>query len=253
MGSYNYETIDVSVLEGIMTCALNRPDNLNSINRKMLEELIDLCEKLMFDMEIRVLILKGNGDKGFSSGFDIADIFQPQTLQEGYNYSSRFADIIMKLRRIPQPVISAVHGPAIGAGFCMVLASDIRVISTDSRFSTYFIRVGIGGADMGCSYFLPRLIGGGRANEYMLTGKFMGAQDAMNLGLCSRLVEKDEITATAEEIARDISAKDPLAVRVTKEAINANLEATDLHSAMQFENRNQTVMMAWQQSKALQN
>ena len=95
---------------------------------------------------------------------------------------------------------------------------------------------------MGCSYFLPRLIGAGRASEFMLTGRFMSSQEAMNLGLCSKCVAREELLDTAFSIAKDIAAKDPLAVKLTKEAINVNIDCPDLQSAIQLENRNQVFM-----------
>jgi len=238
----NYETLRAEYPEqGVLVLSLNRPESVNSMNRKMIEELLDIWNSLMHDMETRAVILRGEGEKGFCSGMDVADVFQPDKMKAPimYDYQYNFGELEMAMRRIPQPIIAAVHGPAIGAGFSFALASDIRVISTDARFATYFIRLGLGGADMGCSYFLPRLIGAGRAYEYMLTGRFMSAEDAMNLGLCSRCVEREELMDTALSIAKDIAEKDPLAVRVTKEAINANLDCSDLASAIQVENRNQ--------------
>lgn len=241
-----YETLKTEVAEnGILVVSLNRPDSVNSVNRKMIEELLNLWGNLIHDMSIRAVILKGEGEKGFCSGFDVADIFRPETLKAPvmYDYLFNFGELELAMRKVPQPIICAVHGPAIGAGFSFALASDIRVASVDARFSTYFIRIGLGGADMGCSYFLPRLIGAGRAYEYMLTGKFISSEDAMNLGLCSRRVEKDALLESAMEIARDIAAKDPLAIKLTKEAINFSIDAPDLQSAIHMENRNQVFLM----------
>ena len=105
------------------------------------------------------------------------------------------------------------------------LASDVRVAATDARFSAAFINVGLGGADMGCSYFLPRMIGSGRAYELILTGDFISAEEGMNLGLLSRLVDRDLLHYTAMELARKINSKNPMGLRLTKEAINMNLDA----------------------------
>jgi enoyl-CoA hydratase/carnithine racemase len=136
-----------------------------------------------------------------------------------------------------------VHGAAAGAGFSLALASDIRVISKDARFSAFYINVGVGGADMSCSYLLPRIIGTGRAYEFMLTGNFMSAEEAMMLGLASRCVERSQLMETAMEIARKIVAKDYLAIRLTKEAINQNIDCAGLEAALKMEDRNQTIMI----------
>ena len=246
MAYFEFETLKAELDDkGILVVSLNRPESMNSVNRKMIMELIDLWHRLIHDMTVRVVILRAEGEKGFCSGLEVGDVFKADSLKAPlmYDYAYNFGELEAAMRRVPQPIICAVHGPAIGAGFSFALASDIRVISTDARFSAFFIRIGLGGADMGVSYFLPRMIGAGRAYEYLLTGRFIGADDAMNLGLCSRKVEKDKLMETAMEIAADIAAKDPLAVKLTKEAINASIDCPSLDAAIQMENRNQVLMM----------
>jgi enoyl-CoA hydratase/carnithine racemase len=146
------------------------------------------------------------------------------------------------MRQAPQPIICAVHGPAVGLGFSFALASDIRVVTPDARFSAAFINIGLGGADMGCSYFLPRMIGSGRANEFMYTGEFIPARTAMELGLISRIVEADKLLPTAMEYAHTLLEKNPTGLRLTKEAINVNLDAGGLEQALQMEDRNQSFL-----------
>jgi enoyl-CoA hydratase/carnithine racemase len=124
------------------------------------------------------------------------------------------------------------------------MASDLRVISPDARFSAAYINIGLGGADMACSYFLPRLIGAGRAYEFMLTGNFMSAEEAMQLGFASRLVERDKLFETALELARTMNSKNPMGLRLTKEAIDMNLDAGGLEQALQMEDRNQVLLVA---------
>jgi enoyl-CoA hydratase/carnithine racemase len=102
----------------------------------------------------------------------------------------------------------------------------------------------LGGADMACSYFLPRVIGAGRAYEFMLTGNFMSAQEAMQLGMVSRLVKREELYETALELARTMNSKNPMGLRLTKEAINMNLDAVGLEHALHLENRNQALLVA---------
>jgi enoyl-CoA hydratase/carnithine racemase len=130
----------------------------------------------------------------------------------------------------------------VGLGFSFALASDIRVISTDARFAAAFITIGLGGADMACSYFLPRLIGAGRAYEFMLTGDFMSAEEAVSLGLVSRLVERDRLMESAIDLARNLNSKNPMGLRLTKEAININMDAGGMEQALNLEDRNQILL-----------
>jgi enoyl-CoA hydratase/carnithine racemase len=125
------------------------------------------------------------------------------------------------------------------------MVSDIRVCTKTARFSCFYANVGIGGCDMSSSYFLPRLIGTGRAFEMMLTGNFISADEAWNLGLVSKVVEdRPALVPAGLELARVIAAKDPMAVRLTKEAMRANVDAAGFDNALQVENRNQTLMIA---------
>jgi enoyl-CoA hydratase/carnithine racemase len=132
----------------------------------------------------------------------------------------------------------------VGLGFSFALASDIRVLATDVRFSAAYINIGLGGADMACSYFLPRAIGAGRAYEVMLTGNFLSAEEAQALGMASRVVEREALLETAMELARTMNEKNPMGLWLTKEAINMNMDAGGLEQALNLEDRNQTLLVA---------
>jgi enoyl-CoA hydratase/carnithine racemase len=119
------------------------------------------------------------------------------------------------------------------------------VIIPQTRFSAAYINIGLGGADLASSFFLPRLIGAGRANEYLLTGAPIDADTAMALGLASRLVPFEELASTAHALAADMASKNPLGLRLTKEAINQNLSAASLEQALHLENRNQASGFDW--------
>ena len=230
-----------------MVLSLNRPERYNAVGYTMMVELEDLWGKLRHDRKTRVVILKGNGDKGFCGGMDMKDIKMPEPGDPIANYAyenqTRMGRLQWLMRQIPQPIICCVHGSAAGAGLSFSVASDIRIITPDARFSAFYINVGLGGADMGSSYFLPRLIGAGRAYEFLLTGRWMTAEEAMNLGFASRMVEREVLLDTAMEYAHDICAKDFLAIRLTKEAINTNLDVGGLEQALRIEDRNQTLMI----------
>jgi enoyl-CoA hydratase/carnithine racemase len=243
-----YETIEYEVLEaGIDLLSLNRPRIYNSVNRKMMEELEHFWKDKASDLATHVIILQGRGDKGFCAGLDMREAIKttPQmNADEFYAFQVRLARLTLAMRRAPQPIVCAVHGAAAGLGFSFALASDLRVVSNDARFSAAYINIGLGGADMACSYFLPRLIGAGRAYEFMLTGNFMSAQDAMQLGMASRLVKREDLYETALELARTMNSKNPMGLRLTKEAINMNLDAVGLEHALHLEDRNQALLVA---------
>jgi enoyl-CoA hydratase/carnithine racemase len=242
-----YETIEYEVVEpGIGMLSLNRPRRYNTVSIQMMEELEAFWKERLYDLATHVVVLKGNGKRGFCAGLDMKEVMKsaPQmSPDEFYRFQARLARLNLAMRQAPQPIVAAVHGAAAGLGFSFALASDLRVITPDTRFSAAYINIGLGGADMACSYFLPRLIGAGRAYEFMLTGNFMTAQEAMDLGLCSRLVETDQLLETALELARTMNSKNPMGLRLTKEAINVNLDTGGLEQALQLEDRNQMLLV----------
>ncbi|HHO77076.1 MAG TPA: enoyl-CoA hydratase/isomerase family protein [Deltaproteobacteria bacterium] len=243
-----YSTIEYEVHEkGIGVLSLNRPDKYNAVNSVMTEELYDFWGQRQYDLDTQVIILKGNGEKGFCAGLDMTETMERSaelSLDEFYNFQARLGRLNLAMRQVSQPIICAVHGAAAGLGFSFALASDLRVVSSDARFSAAYINIGLGGADMSCSYFLPRLIGAGRAYEFMLTGNFMSAQEAMDLGLASRMVEKDKVFDTALELAKIMITKNPMGLKLTKEAINMSLHAGSLEHALNMEDRNQVLLVA---------
>ncbi|RJR22354.1 MAG: enoyl-CoA hydratase/isomerase family protein [Desulfobacteraceae bacterium] len=243
----DYETISWDVPEqGLGEISLNRPRRFNSVSYRMMEELEHIWEFIRRNKDILVVILKGSGERGFCAGLDMKEavtLIGSMNADQFYEFQSRLARIMVAMRRAPQPIVCAIHGPAVGLGFSMALASDVRIISSDARFSAAFINVGLGGADMACSYFLPRLMGAGRAYELMLTGNFLSAQEALSLGLVSRVVERDSLMAETLDMARTIKGKNPLGLRLTKEAINVNMDVGGLEQALSIEDRNQTLLL----------
>ncbi|MFN3535225.1 MAG: enoyl-CoA hydratase/isomerase family protein, partial [Desulfatiglandales bacterium] len=231
-----YETILYEDLEpGIGVLSLNRPRLYNSVNKKMVSELESFFLEIGEREDVNVLLLKGNGEKGFCAGLDLKEtskLVEVWDARSFYMFQKRLARLVLKLRAIPQPVICLIHGAAVGLGFSLALASDIRIGSKDARFCAVFINIGLGGADMACSYLLPRVIGAGRASELMLTGDFLSAEEAFNLGMLSRLVDREELWETGVQMARSLNSKNPLGLVLTKEAINMNLDAPSLEHAL---------------------
>jgi len=127
-------------------------------------------------------------------------------------------------------------------GFSFALASDIRIITPDARFCAAYINIGLGGADMSCSYLLPRIIGAGRAYEIMYLGEFISSSDALNLGMVSRMVPREELYSTGLQMAKTMLTKNHFALRLTKEAINMNLDAGGMEQALNMEDRNQILI-----------
>jgi len=242
----DYKTIQYEVIEnGLGLLSLNRPESYNAVNHLMMEELEDFWKERLYDLETAVIILKGNGEKGFCAGLDMKETLAKaptMNAHEFYRFQARLARINLAMRRAPQPIICAVHGAAAGQGFSFTLSSDIRIISPDARFSAAYINIGLGGADMSCSYFLPRMIGTGRAYEFMYTGGFMSSEEAMQLGLVTKIVEKDKLLDTAKDYAKIMLSKNRMGLRLTKEAINMNIDAGGLEMALNIEDRNQTML-----------
>ena len=231
--------------EHIGYLTLNRPDDYNAFDEGMLTQFEAFLRDRMYDESVRVIILDGGEAKGFCAGLDMKS-FGPAIFQmkpsEAYTAQARLSRLMLGLRRIPQPIISCIHGAAAGIGFSLAMASDIRILAHGAKFSAAYINIGLGGADMASSYFLPRLIGSGRANEFLLTGNWMGDEEAIALGFANRLVEKDEMKNAATELAKVMCSKNPLGIRMTKEAININMDAGGLEAVLQMEDRNQMMM-----------
>ena len=228
---------------------MNRPDQLNAINVEMLEDFEQLFGELSRDDSIRVLVITGAG-RGFSSGADLNDAVvykDTDAFADPERFlkivQERYAALVLGLRKIPQPVISAVNGPAAGGGFAMALASDIRVASPEAYFVASFINIGLSGGELGCSYFLPRLVGLSHASDMLYTGRKVRADEAEKMGLVSRVVPREELVEAALSYARMMTGKSVGGLKLTKRVLEENLHASSLQSAVNLENRNQTVMV----------
>lgn len=244
-----YETIRVRTDGPIALVTLNRPECLNAINFPLRNELYGYLSERMDDYDTRVIVLTGEG-RGFCSGLDMKDPAvtgadgEQLTPERAYRLQKSWSDMIHLMRRIPQPLIAAVNGAAAGAGLSLSLACDIRLAAPEAKFSAAYINIGVGGADMGCSWLLPRLVGSGNASMFMMTGDLFTADEAKEMGLVQRIHEKDELVDEAMELARKLSTKSPLGLRLTKEAIDRNVGGTTLEDALKLEDRNQAMCIA---------
>jgi enoyl-CoA hydratase len=228
----------------IALLTLNRPEKLNALSFDLVEDLHGALDDVGSDNSARVLILTGAG-RGFCSGLDLTALGPSPAAagtkgpRSGMRSQERIADLPSKLRRLPQPVIAAVNGPAYGGGFALALACDLRVASTSARFCSQFIKVGVGGCDIGISYTLPRLIGAARAFELMLTARELDAAEAKEYGLLVDVVADGAAVERAMELAKLIRAYTPFGVEMTKQVMWANLDAPSFEVALHLENRTQ--------------
>jgi len=233
---------------------LNRPERLNAINEVMAGELRDTCAAIGADASVRVVVLTGAG-RGFCSGIDLRG-FGPSMPSEDADAGERLrfqemmAGLPLALRELPQPVIAAVNGPAVGGGLALCLAADLRLCSPAASFGNAAIRIGLSGAEMGMSYHLPRIVGASVAADWSLTGRTVSAEEADRRGLVSELVDGDRLLDRAVELAAEIAAHSPLAVRMTKRALQTNTDAPDLLAALEVENRNQVITAATEEAAA---
>jgi enoyl-CoA hydratase/carnithine racemase len=242
----NYETLlyDIEGEIGILT--YNRPEKVNAVNYKMNEELNDFWAERQRDFDTRVLIVRGAGEKGFCSGLDLRDAMNVPggvTPENLYNSQDSFSRVIRLMRTCPQPIIAAVHGPAMGAGLSFALAADVRLASEDAFFCAQYINIGTGGADLGSSYFLWRLVGWGRAAEMCMTGDRVPADEAYRIGLVNHVYPREELMPSAMAMAANMVSKNKLGLRFTKDAFNAALNASSLEDANRMENRNQAFVI----------
>lgn len=235
---------------GVGLITMQRPDKLNAVNMGMIEAFDNLFIKLSADDSIRVVVVTGAG-RGFSSGADLAEAMAHKDAPEFSSpelflrlVQERFASLVIGMRRIPQPVIAAVNGPAAGAGFCLALAADIRIAAPEAYFMASFINIGLTAGEMGTSYLLPRMIGMSRASEILFTGRRVGAEESERIGLVSKVVPKEELLQEAFTVAKTLLQKSKGGLTLTKTVLDSNATAPSLEAAIEIENRNQTILVA---------
>ena len=235
----SYETLVVEKEGPIDWLTLNRPEALNAMSRTMMLELQHYFGALYTSHDVRVVILRGAG-RGFCAGLDLKEErAEPAGAVTGLRVQRRVSEIVMRMRRAPQPIISLIHGPASGGGFALALASDVRIAGPKARMNAAFIRIGLTACDVGVSYFLPRLVGSALASELLLTGRFIDAERAKAVGLVSDVVAEDQLKDAGLGIAREILANSPVGVRLTKECLNMSVDASSLEAVIAMEDRQQ--------------
>jgi enoyl-CoA hydratase len=217
-----YENLLYEVKEQIARITFNRPNVLNALNRKTIEELGDCLDAARQDDAVRVLILTGAGEKAFVAGADINELAK-RTAVDGKDFSLFGQEVIRRLETMGKPSIAAINGFALGGGCEMALACTIRIASRNAKLGQPEVKLGIL-PGYGGSQRLARLCGKGIAHEMILTGEMITAEEALRVGLVNRVAEPGELLATAETIAKKIIANAPLAVRYAMEAIERGVE-----------------------------
>jgi enoyl-CoA hydratase/carnithine racemase len=241
----------------IAVLTINRPRRGNALDSQTLAELHRVLDGFNGDPALRAVVVTGAGSV-FCAGADIKA--QPgdftdhdatpfaslhgragSTVAITMSAQELMASAFEKIHRLRQPVIAAVNGAAVGGGFALALACDIRYATPDATFGAVFIRHGVSACDMGTSYHLPRLIGAARAAELMLTGRVFGADEAAHIGLVFDIVDDVTIVDRAVDKAREIAGHSPLAVWMTKETMWQTVDAPSLRHALDIENRTQVL------------
>ncbi len=221
------DTVLLRVDHGVAWITLNRPERLNAFAGTMRDDLHDAVARAAEDAAVRVLVITGNG-RAFGTGADLAvtgDLLGRGDAEtfEGLVKSGMRA--VRRIRAVRQPVIAAVNGPAAGAGASLALACDIRIASDKASFGLTFNRIGLH-PDWGGSWFLPRLVGAGRAAELILSARMVPADEALRIGLFERVVPADRLDEEVRAFAAELAAKPPLALAAAKRTIARSLDAS---------------------------
>ena len=224
----------------ITQITLNRPDRMNAMAFDVMVPFKEALEEVSFDNETRVVIVTGAGH-GFCSGADLEDpgwldIFNGLTIPGIARRAMRILDDVIKaVHSMHQPVIGAINGPAIGGGFCLAMAMDIRIAADTAYFRAAGINNGLTSAELGLSYLLPRAIGTSRAFDIMLTGRDVDAEEAHEIGMVSKVVHQDHLLEECYAVAERINGYSQLGVELSKQMLWAGIDAGSLHAHMNHE------------------
>ena len=234
-----YETVLYEKASGVATISLNRPRKLNAFDRTMHEELYDALGEAAEDDEVRCVVLRGEG-RGFSAGADLAEIIESAEGDPdlGEYLRGSYSRLVKKMVETPKPIIAALHGPVYGAGVGIALACDLRIAAESTKFSVAFIKIGLM-PDAGVTFFLPRVVGLGRAMEMSMLGDATGAEEAQRIGLVNKITADDSLAEESQALAEHLAALPTAALGRMKAALHASFEA-DLEMALEREAEGQT-------------
>jgi enoyl-CoA hydratase/carnithine racemase len=244
LSDYQAQHFGWSVRDRVGWITLNRPERKNPLTFDSYAELRDLMRALPYATDLKVIVISGAGEN-FCSGGDVQEIIGPLTrmgMPEILNFTRMTGDLVKGMRACPQPIIAAVDGVCAGAGAILTMASDIRLSTPRSKTAFLFTRVGLAGCDMGACAILPRIIGHGRAAELLLSGRSMGAEEALACGFYSRLHAVEELHAAAAQLAQELAQGPTFAHGMTKTMLNQEW-SMGLEQALESEAQAQAVCM----------
>lgn len=220
----------------VATITLNRPERLNALTFEVYTQLRDKFRDLDTEPGVRAVIITGAG-RAFCSGGDVEDIIGAllgRDLKALHEFTRLTCDLILAMRRCRKPIVGALNGTVAGAGAVIAAACDIRIAAETAKIAFLFTKVGLSGADMGAAWLLPRIVGYGHASELLLTGDFIDAKRAYEIGLYNRVLPQAQVFSEARAVAEKLARGPSAALGVTKEALEA--EATlDLEAALVYE------------------
>jgi len=248
-------TIDSERHDDSVVITLNNPDAFNAFAPNMVGDFVDALREAAADRSCRSIVVTGAGEKAFCAGIDVKSVASRDAARaeaetgdrldpivSGFeNLHHNLGSMIRTIHTLPIPAIAAVNGHAIGLGFALAAASDLRVAGDSAKFADGFVKRGISGCELGLSYFLPKLVGASAAFDWMMTGRRIEADEALRTGLVGQVVAPDATVDTALALGRDIAQLAPMAVSMTKEVMWANSHAASLDQALALESRTQAM------------
>ena len=223
---------------GVALLTMDRPDRLNALNRELVEDLHMALDDVAADHGAR-----RRADRRRAAASAPASTSRSRwsatACRPAWTTRSGSPGSCSSSTRSPSRSSPRSTAPAAGGGLALALASDVRLAAPEARFNVAFVKIGVSGADMGSSYFLPRIVGSGHASELMLTGRLVDAEEAARIGLANRVVPADQLLDAARDLAAEIVANAPFGVRMTKEVLRHSVDAQSAAAAIAMENRTQ--------------
>ncbi|MBR4437794.1 MAG: short-chain-enoyl-CoA hydratase [Bacteroidales bacterium] len=227
-----YKTLIIEKEGNICTVKINNPQSMNALNSETLSELDDAFTQIEKDEQVRVVILTGEG-RAFVAGADISQMSTMNAL-EGKEFGVQGSKVFRKIENLSKPTIAAINGFALGGGCELALSCDIRVASAKAKIGQPEVGLGITPGFSGTQR-LPRIVGEGVAKEIIFTAKAIVADEALRIGLVNRVVEPEKLMDEAKSLAKTIAKNAPIALKLSKEAINRGMQ-TDIDTAISIEN-----------------
>ncbi len=224
-----YDDLSLDISDGVALVTLQRPEKMNAMGPRLVHELLDVLESTRHDDAVKAMVVTGAG-RGFCAGADVSGGREAQALGEELIEADSFRRhheapighygvLFEALNDYPKPIVAAVNGAAAGAGMSLALACDIRIASSNARFISAFVHRAIV-PDTGSTYYLPQMLGKGRALEMMYTGEPLSAAEAERAGMVNRVVDPEELLPNAMALAEKIAKGPSLAIELTKRLVN---------------------------------